>query len=214
MVMAIAEDMKKMTENILASRHDRAKVLTGVATDTHKIMADARKSVKGFSADRTQMAAKQARDLAGFAGGLSKNVHVLLKDAQNFVKEIRKDHTQMSEDQAKKLSGFAADLTRGTGAMLDGFNKSRNSMAKELKGRLAKEIKGIRGEVKNILNEADKFVGGFRADMTQARKAWQNMGVAAKGGFAKSEIKTDGHARTAGRAANTGKRKKGSKAKK
>jgi ElaB/YqjD/DUF883 family membrane-anchored ribosome-binding protein len=171
MVMAIAEDMKKLTENIIISNDVRLKAVGQLVADTHE-------TLNGFSADRKTMAAQQAKDLADFMNGLSKNVQGLLKGAQNMVQQFHKDNVQMSKEQAKNLADFVNNLVSSVGSMLDSFQKDHNRMSKELKSKLTKEIKDIQTEVERILGDADKLVGEFSDGMAEAKKAWKNMSAA------------------------------------
>jgi archaellum component FlaC len=168
MVMAIAEDMKRLTENIMISSDVRLKAVGELVADTHK-------TLKGFAADRKKMAAEQAKDLASFTNGLSKNVDSLLKKAQQMIAEFHKTNRQMSKEQANELAAFVHDLTGDVRSMLSGFERHRSEMSKELRDRLAKEIKDIQTQVEKILGDADKFVGECSSDMAEARKAWKDM---------------------------------------
>lgn len=168
MVMAIAEDMKKLTENIIISNDVRLKAVGELVADTHK-------TLNGFSTDRKKMAVEQAKDLANFMNGLSKNVQDLLKNARNMVQQFHKDNMQMSKEQAKNLADFVNNLATSVGSMLDRFQKDHNHMSKELRNKLTREIKDIQAEVERILGDADKLMGEFSDDMAQAKKAWQSM---------------------------------------
>lgn len=171
MVMTIAEDMKKLTENIIISNGVRLKAVGQIVADTHD-------TLKGLSTDRKKMAAQQAKDLANFMNGLSRNVQGMLKSARNMVQQFHKDNTQMSKEQAKNLADFVNNLVAGVGSMLDGFQKDHKHMSKVLRDKLAGEIKDIHAEVERILEDADKLVGEFSADMAQAKKAWKSMSAA------------------------------------
>jgi uncharacterized protein YoxC len=168
MVMAIAEDMKKLTESIIISNDVRVKAVGELVADTHK-------TLNGFSMDRKKMAAQQSKDLADFVNGLSKDVQGMLKSARNMVQQFHKDNMQMSKEQAKNLADFVNNLAAGVGSMLDSFRKDHAHMSKELKDKLAREIKDIQAEVERILGDADKLMGEFSADMAGAKKAWQSM---------------------------------------
>jgi len=204
MGIAIAEDMKKLTENIIISNDVRLKAVGELVSETHK-------TLKGFAGDRKKMAAEQANDLADFVNGLSKNV-------QSFLGKFQKDHQQMSKEQTKSLNDFVVNLTEDVGSMLDGFQKARNEMSEELKDRLAKEVKEIETYVANKLKEFDKthadmskelkkelngyvmgivketrgFLKECGSNMAQARKAWQSMSAtmakARKAGFMMPKI--------------------------
>jgi len=190
--MAIADEMKRMTENIIASHNVRVKALSDLVTDT-------RRSLKGFAGDRKKMADEQAKDLAGFVNDLSKNVRSLMKEAQNMVVEFHKENSQMGKEQAKNLAGFVNDLSGNVHLMLTTFDKNHREMSKELKHKLATEIKDIKAQVQGILDEADKLVGEHSSDMAQAKRAWEGMiatlGKARKGGVmqrigAKKDVST------------------------
>jgi light-regulated signal transduction histidine kinase (bacteriophytochrome) len=185
MVMAIAEDMKKLTENIIISNDVRLKAVGGLVADTHK-------TLKRFSMDRKKMAAQQSKDLAGFVNGLSKDVQGMLKSARNMVQQFHKEKMQINKEQAKNLTDFVNDLVSNVGSMLDSFQKDHNHMSKEMKAKLTRETKDIQAEVEGILSDADKLVGEFGAGMAQAKKAWKNMSAALtrarKAGFMMPQI--------------------------
>lgn len=197
MGIAIAEDMKKLTENIIISNDVRLKAVGELVSETHK-------TLKGFAGDRKKMAAEQAKDLANFVNGLSKNV-------QSFLGNFQKDHHQMSKEQAKSLNDFVVNLTEDVGSMLDSFQKARNEMSEELKDKLAREIKDIQTQVKHILNEADKLVGEYSSDIAQARKSWKAMcgtlAKARKSGLVMPKIETREKVTTVGQAINKGKKR-------
>jgi uncharacterized protein YicC (UPF0701 family) len=203
MVMAIAEDMKKLTENILISSDVRLKAVGELVADTHK-------TLKGFATDRKKMSQQQAKDLADFVNRLSKNVQSLQKKAQDMVKEFQKSNKQMSKEQAKNLSDFVKNLANDVGLMLSSFEKDRSKMSKELKDRLSREIKDIQTQVEKILDDADKFVGECSSDMAQARKAWKSMSAmltkARKAGFVMPKIEAKEKVTTVEQAISKGKK--------
>jgi len=168
MVMAIAEDMKKLTENIIASHDVRVKALGNLVADTHE-------TLRGFSMDRKKMGVQQAKDLADFMNGLSKNVQSLLKSARNMIQQFHKDNMQMSKEQAKNLADFVNGLVTDVGSMLNSFQKDHKQMSKELRSKLTREIKDIQAEVERILGDADKLMGEYSSDMAGAKKAWKSM---------------------------------------
>jgi hypothetical protein len=171
MVMTIAEDMKKLTENIIISNDVRLKALGALVSGTHR-------TLEGFSKDRRKMAARQTGDLAAFMNGLSRNVQGLLKSARGMVQQFHKDSKQMSKEQAKNLAAFVNDLVSGVGSMLDGFQKDHKHISRELRDKLAREISGIQRDVERVLTDADELVGQFGADMTRAKKSWNSMSAA------------------------------------
>ncbi len=168
MAMTIAEDMKKLTENIMISNDVRLRALGALVSGTHR-------TLEGFCRDRKNAAAQQSRDLGNFMNGLSRNVQALLKSARGMVQQFHKDNKQMSKEQAKSLAGFVNDLVTGVGSMLDGFQKDHKHISRELRDKLAQEINDIQRDVERVLTEADELVGQFGADMTRAKRAWRGM---------------------------------------
>jgi ABC-type transporter Mla subunit MlaD len=204
--MGIATEMKRLSEDIIASYDMRVKAVGELVQDTHKTLS-------GFAGDRRRMSAQQAKDLADFTNGLSKNVQSLLKKAQNMLDEFHKDNRQMGKEVAKSLSDFVNELTRDVGSMLSSFEKEHAQMSKELKNRLAKEIKDIQTQVERILDEADKLMGEYSSDMVQAKKAWENMSAAlakARKGGVMPRIEAGEDVSTVRQAAKKGRGKKGS----
>jgi gas vesicle protein len=223
MVMTIAEDMKKLTENIIISNDVRVKALGDLVADTHK-------TLRGFATDRKKMAAEQAKSLADFVKELSKNV-------QSFLGKFQKDHQQMSKEQAKSLADFVNSITKDVGSMLSGFEKDRGKMSKELKDKLAKEVKEIEtyvakklkefnndhadmsealkkelnGYVMGIVKETRMFLKECGSEMSQARKAWQGMSAtmakSRKAGFPMHGIDAGEKVTTVGRAISRGKKR-------
>jgi len=185
MVMTVAQEMKRLTEDIIICNDVRLKAVG-------ELVADTQKTLKGFSTDRKKMAAQQTKDLTNFMNGLSKNVQGLLKSARDRVEQFRKDNMQMSAEQAKHLAAYVNDLVTGVGSMLDSFQKDHKHASKGLKDKLTKEINHIQRDVERILEDADKLVGDFGDGMAQAKKAWESMSAtlsrARKAGSAASGV--------------------------
>jgi hypothetical protein len=157
MATTIAEDMKRLTEDMIVANDMRLRAVGTLTTETHE-------TLKGFSADRKKMATDQAKDLADFVDDLSKTV-------KGFLRGFRKNHEQMSKEQSRHLAGFVQGLAQDVTSMLSRFEKEREHMSKELAERLAEEITDIKAAVEQILDEQ-------HSDMAKARQAWQNMSVA------------------------------------
>jgi phage host-nuclease inhibitor protein Gam len=203
--MAIAEDMKKLTENIIFSNDVRVKALGDLVADTHE-------TLRGFATDRKKMAVEQAKDLAGFVKGL-------VKDVGDMLKRFQKEHRDMSSALSKSLSDFVMDLAKDVGSMMKNIQKMHKEMAENLKKNLEKgeterlkdfqkmmsdiqkgikEIetfvanklkefnndhadmsealkKELNGYVMGIVKETRGFLKECGSEMSQARKAWQGM---------------------------------------
>ncbi len=152
--MGIADSMKGITENIIASYDVRVKALGDLGADT-------RKTLKGFAEERKKMSEEQAKNLADFMDGLSKSVEDMLKGFQ-------REHKNMSDGQAKSLADFVKNLNKDVGSMLKGFQTDRGKMSKELKKDLDKYVADIVSGVKKLLGE-------YSSDMKKAREAWKGL---------------------------------------
>jgi hypothetical protein len=229
--MEIANSMRGITENIVASYNARVEALGDLVFDTHK-------TLRGFISARKKMAREQAEGLANFAKDLSKSVEDMLK-------RFRENHKQMSEEQARGLTDFIKNLIKDVGSILNGFHKDRGKMSKELKGRLSKEVKEVEAYVQGKLeefkeshtemsekqkatlarfvsgmaNEVKKVLTRYRADMVDCRKdinkassTWKGMAAslarAKKGNPAKLKVGFGGMAtKVEGATEKKGKRK-------
>ncbi len=168
MVTTIADEMKKLTENIIMSNVIRIKSVGGLLSDT-------RKTLNRFSSDRKKMAAQQSKDLTEFMNSLSSNVRGMLKNARDMVDGFHKQNNQMGKEQSKNLTGFVNSLVKDVGSMLNTFQKDHNNMTKETKSKLDSDINQIKSEVERILGEADDLIGEYNSEMAQARKAWKSV---------------------------------------
>jgi ElaB/YqjD/DUF883 family membrane-anchored ribosome-binding protein len=171
MSTTMAEDMKRFTEEMIAANEARLGAVGALLTQT-------RDALKGFGADRTRMAADQAKDLAGFVGALSQSVQEIRRGAQDKLGEFGKANRQMSKDQSKRLADYVQGLVRDVTSLLSRFGKERAHMSQDLRERLDGEIAGIKGAVEQILKDAADSMNEQHSGMIGARQAWQEMCVA------------------------------------
>lgn len=205
MGITIAEDMKKLTEDMIAANEARLRAVGVLVTGT-------RETLKGFCEGRNKMATDQAKDLAGFVNALSKSVHEIRRRAQDMLGEFDKANRQMSKDQSKHLADYVQGLVRDVTSTLSRFDKERAHMSKELGERLDGEIADIKAAVEQILKHAASFVSEQHAGMAKARQAWQQMHAAIssarKAGYAASMVEAGHRVCTAKQAARKTRGKK------
>jgi len=146
--MGIADDVKRLGEDIVASYNIRVKAIGTIVKET-------RNTLKGFHAEHKEMSAQQAKDLADFTADLTKNVGSMLKgfssehknmaaslkaslekntrDIETYVKnklrEFSDAHAEMSVELKKDLAEYIADIVKGTRELLGGFHDEREKMA-------------------------------------------------------------------------------------
>ena len=102
--MSIAESMRELTGQIIASHNVRTKSLGDLVLDSQKTLKD-------FAEERQRMSAKQSKNLLDLVNGLSKSVDDTLKG-------FRKNRKRMSDEQAGSLADFAKRLADNTKRML------------------------------------------------------------------------------------------------
>jgi len=81
--MGIADDIKTLGEDIVASYDTRVKAIGTLVKDTHSML-------KGFHTEHKEMAAEQTKALADFMADLTKNV-------SSMIKGLQKEHKDMAD---------------------------------------------------------------------------------------------------------------------
>jgi predicted nucleic acid-binding Zn-ribbon protein len=176
--MGITDDMKRITEDIIASHDMRVKALSNIVGDTRKILGDARKTVRAFGQDRKEMASEQAENLSCYVKDLSKDVGNKLKDFRALLKQISSDRVKMSGELKSKLAKDVKGLVTYVKNRLKEFDQAHARMSDAMRKDLAKTIKDISSSVEDILGSARKLLGEYASDMQKARDVWQNMASA------------------------------------
>jgi len=122
--MGIADDVKKLGEDIVASYDTRVKAIGALVKDTHKML-------NNFTSDRMNMSVKQANALASFVTALTKKVNSMLNGFQ-------KEHKEMSIGLSKSLSDFVNGLVKNVGNMMKHIQKDHKEMSDALSESLEK----------------------------------------------------------------------------
>jgi len=139
--MGIADDMKKLGEDIAASYDMRVKALEELVKDTHKML-------KGFQNEHKEMAANLRRGLEqGESDRLINAFKSMMAEIQEGVKEIENTTRKLMGDiqaRQKERNAEVADL-------LEAFKTERENMAANWQALTAtmverRGIKSISGE--------------------------------------------------------------------
>lgn len=157
--MAIAVDMMKITENIIASHDMRVKARSDLVHDT-------RKKLKLFGAERKRMGKEQVKALSDFVSDLTSNVRDLLN-------ELKNARIGMSVELRTKLEKEVTDLKNYTNNKLEKFSVEHADMSKELREGLFSYVDKINKGVSKLLNE-------YASDMKKARVAWKGISKSLK----------------------------------
>lgn len=144
--MGIANDMKKLREDIVSANDVRVKAIGVLVKDTHKML-------KGFQAEHKEMA-------ADLRGELAKGEEKRLKDFRAMMANIQK---------------FVSDLGKEVSAMIERFQKEHKTMADELKENLEKgeadrlkTFNDMMGNIHQDINQIETYVANKLKEFSDA----------------------------------------------
>ncbi|MDA8388665.1 MAG: hypothetical protein M0Z58_08410 [Nitrospiraceae bacterium] len=126
--MAIAADIKRLTEDITSSHDARTGGINSLVENTHRMLADSER--------------RRIMDFKTLHNGITAGV--------------RQTHSEVA-------------------SMLGSFREWNVRTAQDLKKTLERDIAGIKSDVAGIKRDAAGFLGGTRADLREASKAWNRM---------------------------------------
>ena len=144
--MGIANDMKKLREDIVAANDVRVKAIGVLVKDTHKML-------EGFQAEHKEMA-------TNLRGELAKGEEKRLKDFRAMMANIQK---------------FVSDVNKEVSAMIERFQKEHKAMADELKENLEKgEVDRLKtfndmmGNIHQDINQIETYVANKLKEFSDA----------------------------------------------
>ena len=150
--MGIAEDIKKLGEDIVGSYDSRVKAIGTLVKDTHQML-------KGFDTEHKEMSEKQAEALANFVNGLTKDVGAMMK-------AIAKAHKEMADKLEADLAKGEEDRIKDFKPMMAGIQKE----IKEIETYVAKKLKEFHGAHADMSEELKKELAKYVDDMVKATK--------------------------------------------
>jgi hypothetical protein len=153
--MGIANDVKNLSEDIIASYDARIKTIGTIVKETQSLAKNTHSMLNGFNSEHKEMSTTQARVLNDFMSSLTKNVGSIIKGFQeehknmaaalnsslrkstkdmetyvrNELREFSDSHAEMSAELKKDLAKYAADIVNGTQELLGSFHDEREEMA-------------------------------------------------------------------------------------
>lgn len=155
--MGIADDMKRLSEDITTSYDLRVKEIGTLVSDVHdRIFPDVHKKLKDFAVDRKKISAEQKKALSDFVAELNKNVETMIK-------EFHGAHADMSVELRKDLSNYVADIKVYVENKLEEFDNAHAEMSEELR----KDSEELRKELAK--GETDRL-NSFKSMMEENRK--------------------------------------------
>ena len=155
--MPIAQDMKRLGEDIVTSYDTRIAAVGNIIVETGDLL-------KRFDKEHKGMSVELKRDLAQGEDERLKAFKALLSDIQKRQKERETEVEKMLKTFQKEHKEMADALEKMLAA-------SENERLKEFKPMLA----GIQKRIKEIGTEVANYLAEVKDDMTKAGEAWQKM---------------------------------------
>lgn len=170
--MPIAQEMKKITEDIEVSYGARLAAVGDLIKETHGTLS-------GFQKDRQKMATDLWHWLSSDRANRVKSVKEMMDEIRSDLKEMGKDLEEFlakSEGQRKEdFKALLAEIRRLQKARneeLFAFLASFRESHKEMAVRTRKELTSSRRELVKVVSE---MLGTFGVDQKLARSHWQNL---------------------------------------
>jgi len=143
--MGIANDMKKLREDIVSANDVRVKAIGVLVKDTHKML-------KGFQAEHKEMATNLRGELAEGEEKRLKGEEQRLKDFRVMMANIQK---------------FVSDLDKEVSAMIERFQKEHKAMADKLKENAVELRENIEKGEADRLKTFNDMMGNIHQDINQ-----------------------------------------------
>jgi hypothetical protein len=152
--MGIANDVKNLNEDMVASYDARIHTIGTIVKETQTLAKHTHTMLKGFNSEHKERSVEQAAILNDFMADLTKNVGAMIegfqkdrknietalksslkkstKDIETCVKNKLRDfsgaHAEMSVELKKDLAKYVADVVSGTQELLRAFHEEREQM--------------------------------------------------------------------------------------
>jgi len=183
--MKIADGMRNIADNIIASHQVRAKAIGNLVSEVSESLADARKMIKNDATNRKAMSKEQAAELKGF----QKELELVAKDRALSAKEL-KGH----------LRAEARGLRNLVKKNLSDYSKDHAEMSEAQRHNLHGYVNGIVKAVGDLTTVTHGMMSGYRSDIRKAGNIWGSMtNTIAKAGGKKAALPLSGQKKTSGR---------------
>jgi len=173
--MGIATEMKELTRNIASSHEDRMKRIGEIREEVNQAMGEARDMIKSFEDSRQETSRQLRRDLARDKASRKSEVTGMLRGFERTRKEegaqMRKELTQGVAERRSEVNGMLADAQQ----TIKGFRSHREKMVTQLRRDLAKDTARRNSEVKEMRGDFQKAQADVRAELKEAKAAWQGL---------------------------------------
>ena len=196
--MGIAAGMKDIVQDIMSSRDARVAEVKGLKKEANEMLGSFKASHKKMGAqlrreladDKAKVGAEVKAMRSGFQSSRKEMSSALKKDLAEHTQAVRGEvarlrqeigasHQNMSAKLRKNLAQGPAARKSEVHVMLNDFQREHNQMGAQLRKELADYDRGIKSEVAGMKQEA-------KADLEEARTAWQELIRGVKKGTVKA----------------------------
>lgn len=177
--MAIANQIKSLTEDIEVSYGGRTAAIADIVEETHQTLGDFRREHKKMaddlgdllsSSEKERFASEEER-IEAFITLMEETkeaVTAIEKDTAEMLADFRSSHGEMSQAQKKELVRITKERVEEVSERLTEFEREHQEMASQLREELS-------SFPKELAREVDEMRSVVIADLKEARRNWQNL---------------------------------------
>ncbi|MDD5496931.1 MAG: hypothetical protein PHP36_00660 [Atribacterota bacterium] len=131
--MSMAEEMKKITEDISTSYEERVDRISQLKKETEETLKSSQDLLKTFQDSHQKMSWELRENLAKNKEDRSAEVHKLLGEAQRMMDDFKTSHQKMSEKLNEDLVNYNQGIKSEVSSMLTDFHKVQEEIKADLK---------------------------------------------------------------------------------
>ncbi|MCL5771866.1 MAG: hypothetical protein M1479_06295 [Actinobacteria bacterium] len=175
--MGIADDIKILSEDIIASYNLRVKTIGELKKDTHDML-------KGFQSEHKKMATDLRKNLEQGETDRLKDFNSMMGDIKKFVVDMIEETGSLMNQfrtEQKNRSAEQKNRSKAVAELLEKFAKDHKAMADELKKTLAEGeavrledfktlMDGIQKYVDDVVKETKRLIGEIQARQDERNK--------------------------------------------
>lgn len=159
--MGLANDMKKMSEDILGSYKKRATEYQQRLKENEELVFEVQKTLDGFRKNHLEMAANLHANAATLRANLTQGEVARLNAFGNLMNGIR--------DSISTIQKEVVDIQHSTADLLTAFSASRGKMGEDLNGKFAQAHADREKQDQDRLRDFDDLMKNIQADVSRSK---------------------------------------------
>lgn len=187
--MPIAQDMKKITEDIEISYGERMSWLADVIKDSQQIIKDGQRMMNRISGENKEAAEAVAKLLSQFRSDhktMAGALRAFLGESESARISDLKETMASIKEAIANIQARQREREEEVASLIERFEEELREMATELKTFLGESESGRLEEFKNMLTaikskqrareeEVTELLAAIQEDISEARSHWQNL---------------------------------------